>query len=398
MTQRRYAFFFSAFMVLLILGVAFRISQVFSQRNRSSEGVHRLPFTQVEGRLQTDGTLKEGKQYVRLNEITIITEPFPQYKKGEYVKVALPKGTANSFAYFPHITTSNASRSQKLIQNIRSKIIARCEELFHEPYASVALGMLFGIQDTLSDQLIRQFRTTGTLHILVVSGYNVGLVLSAVFFPLRKLRKGVAFIVCAFVLCCYGGIIGFGFTFFRAALMGTVGLYARISGVSSLSWYRCILALCCILLVSPSGIFDIGFQLSCVATIAILLGQTLYHPTRRLFQELFLSFVVTILVIPIISYYFGTVTFLSIIATPLVSLVLPLLYAGMCIVLLLPVFLMRLFCVVLLEWVVAVVSFGSNLPYASLPFSMTEKQVGTYYLFCLAGYLLVARKRMHYET
>jgi competence protein ComEC len=51
--------------------------------------------------------------------------------------------------------------------------MALIEQRLPEPYASLAEGILLGVDAGIPDALYDQFNATGTSHVLVISGWNV---------------------------------------------------------------------------------------------------------------------------------------------------------------------------------------------------------------------------------
>ncbi|MBP7811546.1 MAG: ComEC/Rec2 family competence protein [Candidatus Moranbacteria bacterium] len=142
-----------------------------------------------------------------------------------------------------------------------------------EPEAGLARGLLLGGSDELPESLTLDFRTVGLSHIVAVSGYNIS-VLAGGFFLLgiglgwyRKRAIWIAFVgTVLFVL-----LVGAPASAVRAALVAIAGFGAfaisrPIPTVSVLCFAAALMLLGNPLLLR----YDIGFQLSFLATFAIL--------------------------------------------------------------------------------------------------------------------------------
>ncbi len=201
-----------------------------------------------------------------------------------------------------------------------------------EPEAGLARGLLLGGSRELPEALVLDFRTVGLSHIVAVSGYNIS-VLAGGFFLLgiglgwyRKRAVWIAFVgTVLFVL-----LVGAPASAVRAALVAIAGFGAfvvsrPIPTVSVLCFAAALMLLGNPLLLR----YDIGFQLSFLATFAILFSA----PWRsrfsgkswfvRSFVDVFLiTFSVLLFVTPLTLIHFGTLSpyalFANILVLPLV--------------------------------------------------------------------------------
>jgi competence protein ComEC len=136
---------------------------------------------------------------------------------------------------------------------------------------------------------------------------------------LFNLKFRVCLLVSLFFLFFYTFITGATPPTLRAAIM--YGVFSlsflakrKLNALSSLG----LAGLTC-LLVNPSWFFDVGFQLSFLSIFALILGFK-FFPVRPFKQEFFnqlqylffSSLYVTILITPLVSYYFQRVYILSV--------------------------------------------------------------------------------------
>jgi competence protein ComEC len=70
----------------------------------------------------------------------------------------------------------------------RGTIIARIHELWPERQAGLMDAMLIGERAFIDRDLATNFQRSGTFHVLVVSGMNIGILALVVFWLLRRLR------------------------------------------------------------------------------------------------------------------------------------------------------------------------------------------------------------------
>jgi competence protein ComEC len=153
-----------------------------------------------------------------------------------------------------------------------------------EPYGGVLAGLLLGAQvggggAEMEDLFLR----AGLLHLLVVSGAQVGLVAGATLLVVGALRgrHGLGLSVAAGVILLFATMVGWSPSVGRAAIMGLVGLSARLLRRDPDPASTLALAALLWLAVHPAALFGLGFQLSFAATWGLLfLSPSLTPPLR----------------------------------------------------------------------------------------------------------------------
>jgi len=139
--------------------------------------------------------------------------------------------------------------------------------------AGLVQGVLLGEEEALSAERQQQFRDTGTFHILAVSGFNVALVVAAFFFILRLLKYGKKFSAATsiFFVIIFCFITGCSPSVVRATLICVFALTAvlleRDADIVNLLALSALL----MLFIDPNTLFDIGFQLSYISTLGLIL-------------------------------------------------------------------------------------------------------------------------------
>jgi len=139
--------------------------------------------------------------------------------------------------------------------------------------ASVLCALLLGNRAHLSEDTIRLFRDTGTMHILAVSGMHIGILSGLLFFLFKPIRNYpiLRFALLIGLIWIFTFITGAGPPAVRASVMATFFftgslIKKRIGGLHGL-----FIALFCILCIEPSQLFHLSFQLSAAAVLGIIL-------------------------------------------------------------------------------------------------------------------------------
>ncbi len=151
-------------------------------------------------------------------------------------------------------------------------------------------------------RLNEHHRRAGTVHLLAVSGFHVGIVI---------LCAGLAFgkraVILSVMLWAYILLSGAAVSAVRAGLMIQAGIISRalgrpVSGVNAVST-----AGVCMLMNEPLVFWDIGFRLSVLAAMAI---STL---PRKWYTVLMISPLISLVTFPQVSYTFGDIKLVGLI-------------------------------------------------------------------------------------
>ena len=285
---------------------------------------------------ESAGKHPPGKVYIK-------TGRYPSYHYGDRVTVhctLLQPKPFDTFAFDKYLarhevfTICQRARLQRLesgqgnpvfhgLYAIRNWFRSRIRQLWPEPVASLMLGVILGIQDDIPDDIVEQFRVTGTIHVLVVSGMHVVIIAQLLTKALRgALSARWRFIVIGGVLFGFCVITGLQASVVRAAIMGMVPLlaelvYRRPTMHISLPVIAAVMAL-----DNPYVVLhDMGFQLSFLATIGLVYFQPLcdracwWVPSQFTLRETVSTTVAaTIPTTPLIISTFGTFSVVSLVA------------------------------------------------------------------------------------
>lgn len=138
---------------------------------------------------------------------------------------------------------------------------------------SLLKGMVLGDDRQVPADVIDDFRDSGLLHMLAVSGQNVVLLGLVVLFICRILLvpRLAAAVAAAVVIGIYVPLTGAGPSIVRAGIVGVLGLAALVLSRQNSPYHFLALAAAAILTINPYSLLDPGFQLSFGAVLAIFL-------------------------------------------------------------------------------------------------------------------------------
>jgi competence protein ComEC len=274
----------------------------------------------------------------------------------------------------------------------------------------VIKALLLGDRSQVSPKTRDIFNRIGTAHLLAISGLHIGIVATIAFGGFRFIlarsqrvllaawsTRGAA-LLSLFPVLFYGFLAGMSPATQRAVIMVTVFLMALLFERERDTINTLALAALVILIINPTALFEISFQLSFTAVFAIL--YTMEHfpfvielrrgpPTvyKRLVLFLVVSAAAIIGTLPITVYYFNQTSLVGILTNcfmvPLVGfLVVP---VGLLAILFLPVaptaaLLIMKGAAVILEGGLSLAVFFSKWPFATArTVTPTLLEIGLYY-------------------
>jgi competence protein ComEC len=198
------------------------------------------------------------------------------------------------------------------------------------PVGPLVSAMVLGSKGVdLPADLKDQFTQAGLAHALAASGFQTSLILGVVLALTRRLSKRVQFLAGTISLAVFVGLTGLQPAVLRAAIMGFGSLIALLMNRKVKPLGTLLVTAVLLLLWNPLWIWNLGFQLSFLATIGLLI--TVPPLTQRL--DWLPSAIAPLVAVPIAAYVwtlplqlfaFGTLSPYSIpvnlITTPLISI------------------------------------------------------------------------------
>ncbi len=246
-----------------------------------------------------------------------------------------------SYARRPRITLLAPQKQFSLraeIITIKHRASVAINHILPEPEASLLNGILLGIRGGIPTDLYEQFNATGTSHIIVISGSNISLVVALLLLVGQRLigRKRAVWLAIGGVTL-YTVMVGADPAVVRAAVMGGLYVWSMQLGRPNAVRNTLFAAGWLMALLNPLVLWDVGFQLSFMATLGLvalvptlerLIGRYL-SPYAILNEALLVTLAAQIATAPLILYQFGRLSLVSLLANFLIVPVQPLvMFAG----------------------------------------------------------------------
>ena len=198
----------------------------------------------------------------------------------------------------------------------RSVLTKQLNSVLDAREASIANALLLGDKAELTSSTKSAFKAAGAMHVLAVSGLHVGILLFCLQFLFKRIRvlrkKNLYFLTALLVLWFYAFLTGASPSVLRATIMFSFLVIGKMRGHGFFSMDILLSAAICMLLYNPNYLFDIGFQLSFSAMIAISLFfnkiKRLFFPKNKMLEILWdgtaLCFAAQLGTVPISLFYF----------------------------------------------------------------------------------------------
>lgn len=284
-----------------------------------------------------------GKQRVKVKtrdgvRITVVTQAAPIYQYGDDLVLdgVFTKERFEDYEYwviyFPNLQI--AKNDHNSITSAAYGIRNEAKDLFESTLPPVASSLLLGIvlggKHGMPDAFLENLRTVGVLHVIAASGMNVSFVAVFLVAVLGKvLRRHLALFTAIIGIGFYVTVAGFEPSIVRAAIMSTLALTASLLGRPSAA----IITLCItgyvMLTVSPGLWEDIGFHLSFLSTLGILVVKPLLAFGKNIFfsDDVGTTVAAQIATLPILLGVFGNYGLLSVLINAMILWTVPLLMA-----------------------------------------------------------------------
>lgn len=312
-------------------------------------------------------------------------------------KLASPQGASN-FAGFDYrnylktqgiyqtLTLSEIIESRKIsswdigenLSSLRRKAVVWIKRNFPDPMRNYMTGLLLGHLDTDFEEMNELYSSLGIIHLFALSGMQVGFFMDA--FKKLLLRFGLTqemfkWIAYPFSLV-YAGLTGFSASVIRSLLQKLLAQH----GFKSLDNFA--LTILVLFIVMPNFFLTVGGVLSCAYAFILTMTGEEVEGIKGLARE---SFIISLGILPILSFYFSEFQPWSILLTFAFSFLfdmvfLPLLSILFCLSCIYPITQLNF----LFEWLENIIRYVSQLSTRPLVFGQPSLWVLVFLLISLA--------------
>jgi len=278
------------------------------------------------------------------------------------------------------ISHNNASWVKIKLFKFRDYFMENIDKVISPPESDLANGLILGARGGFDNDMRNEFITTGTIHIVALSGYNITIISENVmkFFSLI-FSQTISIILGIFIIILFIIMTGATATAIRAGIMALIMLFGRMTGRTYDAGRALVIAALLMFSYDPRVVTEISFQLSFLATTGILfvtpkvLHWFRFLPMRfKIRENVATTTAATISVLPILLYSTGI---FSLVSLPANILILPFIPTTMFfnfisgLIVFVDPTIALLFANIselLLSYILFVIHFFATLPFASL--------------------------------
>jgi len=347
----------AAGLVLILGGIRFQIND-----NSYLAGFYGKAYL-IEGVVAEEPDVRSDKTLLTLDKLIIESKPlnvklllttqrYPEYEYGDKLKfrgkITEPKdGRAGEFSYknylsrfgveglvyYPSVLEAEPGFGSLLktsLLGVKHNFLSGISSILSEPQNSLLAGILVGLRRGIPEDLLNDFNTTGTTHIIALSGFNITIIAAGLdFLLLHYFGRRLSFILSLIAIALFVVLTGASASVVRAGIMGILGLLALNIGRLYAINNALAFTAAAMIFINPKILhFDVGFHLSFLA----LLGIVYLNPVIEKYLTLvplivrpYLAATISaqVFTIPVLLYNFDRLSLIAPIANILVLPVVP---------------------------------------------------------------------------
>ena len=343
-------------------------------------------------------------------------EDSEKYDRFDYAEYLYHKGISGT-AYVPsqawekvEVSPVRTWKQEALL--FRERILEKYRSWgIGEQELPVLAALTLGYKGDLDKETRTAYSASGISHVLALSGLHIGVVwyllngLVGIF--LRKRLEWLRWLFVTIVLWGFAFVVGLEASVVRAVIMCMLIEMGRLAGVRSMSVNTLAVTAWFMLLYQPFYLFDVGFQLSFMAVLAILLFYPLIYRgvkvknriARVLWGTIAVSVSAQVGTLPLVMYYFSNVSICFLLPNLVAAILLPLIiYVSVLLFLVAPIPALQVWIVKLLNGLVLALN-GVAEWFGGLPFStfsiqnLNLMEVGVFYVTLAFGWMYGKTRR-----
>jgi competence protein ComEC len=258
--------------------------------------------------------------------MVVITMFLGKYENLQSIAILVCFLLVGMFLMQRHLSATDDSQSVSRLDNTKAYFLTQRGILLDRMYDSgvdgdayaVVAAMALGDKSALTHELRDTYSVSGASHVLALSGLHLGIIYCMLWLLLPHRRwPAVSQTIILIVMWLYVLLVGMPVSVVRSAVMLTVYGLLSISHRNKMSVNALAFTAIVMLMWNPEWLFDIGFQLSFMAVLAILLFVPVFEDvfSAKYLQEhrlvryvwglVAVSVSAQIGVAPLLAYYFG---------------------------------------------------------------------------------------------
>jgi competence protein ComEC len=231
---------------------------------------------------------------------------------------------AQTFIYYTDwqpasVSLENVGRVDRMslrLLRLRHELLGQFGTLgLSDDQLALVAAMTLGDRSRLSQQMKDDYSVGGVSHLLALSGLHLTIIYSVLtfLFSFGRRRRWLSQTLILMAVWTYVVLVGMSPSVVRAAVMLSVYGVCVVLGREGAPLNTLSFAACLLLMVNPYSLWDVGFQLSFVSVLSILvflpglhgLVNLRWRPLQSLYDVCCVSVAAQLGTAPLVAYYFG---------------------------------------------------------------------------------------------
>ncbi|MEX6493578.1 ComEC/Rec2 family competence protein [Fusobacterium animalis] len=353
--------------LMLRFSLSVRMTEIFQKE------VYRMNLSLEDGRIKV---LKINNKYPLKN----IYGKLGYKENGKYEGYFLVKSIKEyENTYFVELEDVKSTKIEdNFLEKYLQTLFNRAEEDYSYGTKNINRAILLGDNTRIKKDLKDKIRYTGLSHIFAMSGLHIALVIAIFYFIFKKTMKNKKLIEVLLLISItlYYISVKESPSFTRAYIMAIVYLLGKLFYEKVDLGKTLFISAIVSVLINPTVIFSVSFQLSYGAMIAIIYIfpyiRKINYKKLKILDYILFTTTIQIFLMPITVYYFNTIQFLSVISNlillPLASFYITVNYIALFLENFYLSFLFKPIIEILYKVLIYLIDFFSELPYLSVEY------------------------------
>lgn len=279
-------------------------------------------------RFESDSLFVDGEKRRLSAYVSLPAGDFASLESGD--RLTLRTAPSSGFSKYnlyisrPELLSISKPDPPSFFLQLRTRFSKKLEKLFgvqNQDELALALGYLTGDKSFLSDELNEELKIVGLSHVVVASGFHLGIIASIAKKSFGKLSRFGAVFASTLAIVCFVSITGLSASMLRAALISGSSLFVWYFGRKLHPVRLLVFAAAISLIINPSYALDIAWQLSFTSFAGLLLLSPLiqeffYGPEKPGFiaSSFIQSVAAQLCCLPLSIYNFGSFSVLGLVS------------------------------------------------------------------------------------
>lgn len=325
--------------LILLLGVGVAIARFYPLKEAEEIVKTQTGIVLVEGKVMMDPESRPGKVVVKLGKLKINQRPIAGTMLVMLKKVGkisrsekiILEGTVSEGegAWIGIIKNAKIIDRKRdgpdYFWEVKEALAKKIRMIIPEPASGLGLGYLLGVKSSLPRELNELLRTVGLVHIIVASGTHLGILVGFSEKIFGRYSRKLGLISSLMMLLGFIGIIGPTPSILRAGTSTSLSLVANYFGRKFEPRNLILLTAAITLFYDPNFLISLGWILSFGAYVGIVLIspkiKAYFYGKEKVGvvgETLINTIAANLVCTPILLYFFGTVSAISLLANVLI--------------------------------------------------------------------------------